>query len=229
MSITKEEVWDLFHEVARRFQETDKKFQETDRRFQETDEKFQEMVRQSQEIDRQFKEEAARRSQELDRRFQETDRQFKETDRKVKEVSQAIGRLGNRLGEFVEEMVRPAVVGLFQERGIAVHEVHRRTFAERDGDAMEVDLLVVNDTDVVVIEVKSELTVADVNEHLERLARFKKLFPHYRAFKVMGAVAAMVTPDDTARYAYRKGLFVLGQSGDTVTIRNDAAFKPAEW
>jgi hypothetical protein len=126
-------------------------------------------------------------------------------------------------------MVRPAVVRLFRERGIAVHEVYRRAYAERDGEAMEVDLLVVNDTDVVVIKVKSDLSVGDVKEHLARLERFKKLFPHYREFKVMGAVAAMVTPDDVARYAYRQGLFVLGQSGDTVAIRNDAAFKPAVW
>jgi hypothetical protein len=28
----------------------------------------------------------------------------------------------------------------------------------------------------------------------------------------MGAVAAMVVPDDVARYAYRQGLFVLAQS-----------------
>ena len=197
MSVSKEEVWEMFHEVARRFQETDQKFKETDRIFQEN------------------AKEARQRSAEL--------------DRKIKEVTLSIGRLGNRLGEFVEEMVRPAVVRLFQERGIAVHEVYRRAYAEREGDAMEVDLLVVNDTDVVVIEVKSELTVADVKEHLERLSRFKKLFPHYRAFNVMGAVAAMVVSDDTARYAYRQGLFVLGQSGETVVIRNDLDFKPTVW
>ncbi len=186
MSVSKEEVWEMFQEVARRFQETDRKFQETDRKF-------------------------------------------KETDRKVQEVTKAIGRLGNRLGEFVEEMVRPAAVRLFQERGIAVHEVHPRVSSERDGEAMEVDLLVVNDTDVVVIEVKSELKLDDVKEHIERLGRFKKLFPRYRESRVMGAVAAMVVPEETARYAYRQGLFVLGQSGDTVVIRNDSGFQPASW
>ncbi|MGH6821092.1 MAG: hypothetical protein ACREDU_09555 [Methylocella sp.] len=154
---------------------------------------------------------------------------MQDTDRKIKDVTKAIGRLGNRLGEFVEEMVRPAVVRLFQERGIAVHEVHRRTTSERDGDAMEVDMLVVNDTDVIAVEAKSELTQADVDEHLERMRRFKKLFPHYRDFRVMGAVAAMVIADNTARYAYRKGLFVLGPSGDQVIIRNDRNFRPANW
>ena len=174
-------------------------------------------------------EETERRMQETDRRMQETDLQMKETDRKLKEVTKAIGRLGNRLGEFVEEMVRPAVVRLFQQRGIAVHQVFRGAYAERDGDAMEIDLLVVNSVDVVLVEVKSELKVDDVKEHMLRLERFKKLFPQYANFHVMGAVAGMVVAEETARFAYRQGLFVLAQSGDTVTIRNDADFQPVVW
>ena len=174
-------------------------------------------------------EETERRMQETDRRMQETDLQMKETDRKLKEVTKAIGRLGNRLGEFVEEMVRPAVVRLFQQRGIAVHQVFRGAYAERDGDAMEIDLLVVNSVDVVLVEVKSELKVDDVKEHMLRLERFKKLFPQYANFHVMGAVAGMVVAEETARFAYRQGLFVLAQSGDTVTIRNDKDFQPVVW
>ncbi len=174
-------------------------------------------------------EETNRRMQETDRHMQETDRQMKETDRKLKEVTKAIGRLGNRLGEFVEEMVRPAVVRLFQQRGIAVHQVSRGVYAERDGDAMEIDLLVVNNLDAVLVEVKSELKVDDVKDHVSRLERFKKLCPQYAGFRVMGAVAAMVVPEDAARFAYRQGLFVLVQSGDSMTVGNDEDFTPGVW
>lgn len=79
------------------------------------------------------KEEVYELFRDVARRFQETDAQFKATDRKIKEVTTAIGRLGNRLGEFVEEMVRPAAVRLFQARGIVVHQVFPRAYAERDG------------------------------------------------------------------------------------------------
>lgn len=182
--------------------------------FRETDQRLQALARQSQETDRLLK---------------ETDRQLKDTDRKVKEVTQAVGRLGNRLGQFVEEMVKPAVVRLFCERGIAVHHVYPRATATYEDDAMEIDLLVVNTTDAVLVEVKSELKLDDVKEHLDRLARFKKLFPDHRERRVMGAVAAMVVSDETARFAYRQGLFVLGQSGDTMTLRNDAQFEPKIW
>jgi hypothetical protein len=45
----------------------------------------------------------------------------------------------------------------------------------------------------------------------------------------MGAVAAMVVPEDVARYAYRQGLFVLAQSGDGVVILNDSKLQPQRW
>ena len=45
----------------------------------------------------------------------------------------------------------------------------------------------------------------------------------------MGAVAAMVVPQDVARYAYRQGLFVMAESGDGVVILNNSNFVPRSW
>ncbi|MDG2990995.1 hypothetical protein L3556_08660 [Candidatus Synechococcus calcipolaris G9] len=137
--------------------------------------------------------------------------------------------MGNRLGEFVELQVRPAAVRLFQERGIDVHELHADISVNRPEGAIEIDLLVVNETDVILIEVKSKLSQTDVDEHLERLAKFKDLMPRYRQMNAMAAVAAMVIPADVALYAYRQGLFVLAQSGDNIVILNDDKFQPKTW
>ena len=73
------------------------------------------------------------------------------------------------------------------------------------------------------------MSQADVDEHLERLVKFKQLMPRYQDVNALGAVAAMVVPDDVARYAYRKGLFVLAQSGDSLIILNDVQFLPKAW
>jgi hypothetical protein len=163
----------------------------------------------------------------------ETERLLREqawkTDRQIQQVNQQIGKLGNRLGEFVEWQVRPAAVRLFQERGIAVHELSTEVSVKRGEEGLEIDLLVINSTEAVLIEVKSKLTQADVDEHLERLSKFKRLMPRYADVRAMGAVAAMVVPADVARYAYRRGLFVLAQSGDSVVILNDDEFEPRAW
>lgn len=39
----------------------------------------------------------------------------------------------------------------------------------------------------------------------------------------------MVVPDQIASYTYRKGLFVIAQSGDDLMILNDAKFRPKAW
>ena len=189
-----------YDDILRLFQETSLKFQETDRRFQETD-----------------------------RKMRDTDRKMQDTDRRIKEMSASVGRLGNRLGEFVEDAVRPAAVRLFKARGIEVHEVQQNVSVQRGEEGIEIDLMVVNDTEAVAVECKSNLKTDDVDEHLERLAKLKRLLPRYAGFKVMGAVAALVVPDNVARYAYTRGLFVIGQTGDHLEIRNDGQFKPAVW
>jgi len=177
----------------------------------------------------QSQQELSQAQKELSQAQKETDKQIKETDKQINRVSKQIGELGNRLGEFVEWQVRPAVVRLFQERGIDVHEFHPGISVKRDNEGLEIDLLVVNDTDAILVEVKSKLTQRDVDEHLQRLAKFKRLMPRFRDVKALGAVAAMVVPNEVASYACRQGLFVLVQSGENVIILNDAEFTPRVW
>jgi hypothetical protein len=45
----------------------------------------------------------------------------------------------------------------------------------------------------------------------------------------MGAVTGMIIPDNVAQYAYKKGLFVIGQTGEQLVVRNDAKFKAKIW
>ncbi|WP_008310597.1 DUF1626 domain-containing protein [Leptolyngbya sp. PCC 6406] len=177
--------------------------------------------------------EVAISQKELSAAQKETDRLFRlhveENDRRMKNLQQELGKLGNRLGEFVEWQVRPAVLRLFKQRGIEVHEILPEVSIQRDDAGLEIDLLVVNTTEAILVEVKSKLSQGDVDEHLERLAKFKRLMPRYSDVQAMGAVAGMVVPLEVSRYAYRKGLFVLAQSGETVVILNDDRFQPRTW
>ncbi|MBF0438729.1 MAG: DUF3782 domain-containing protein [Magnetococcales bacterium] len=175
------------------------------------------------------------RSQELqqnwEQRSQELDRQMRETDRKIKEVSSQIGDLGGRWGDFVEGIVAPACDRLFTERGIAVHRVSSRVKGKSlDGmRRMEIDLLVDNTDSVVLVEVKSNLTVDDVKDHLKRLSGFKEFFPRYVTSRVYGAVAGIVISAEADQFAMKKGLFVIVQSGETVKLVNPQDFKPKSW
>ncbi len=161
--------------------------------------------------------------------FEETDRQVKETSREVKEICKRVDGLSSKWGRFVEGLLVPAVERLFKERGIPVEKVSQRIKIHKNGDTMEIDIMVINREYVVLIEVKSTLSVENINEHLEKLARFKSFFPEYADRKVIGAVAGIVIDEGADRYAYKSGLFVIGQSGETVKILNDKNFIPRSW
>ncbi len=166
---------------------------------------------------------------ETERALKDLQATQKETEREIKATNKNIGRLTNRLGEFVEEAVRPSAVRLFRERGFDIHEVQQNVTSEREGENLEIDLLVVNNSDVVVIECKSNLGVDDVNEHLERLEKVKRLLPDHKEKRISGAVAGMVIPANVAAYAIRKGLYVIGQNGGHLELRNDISFMAKVW
>ena len=178
-----------------------------------------------QETDRLIKESA----QETDRKFQETDRKFQETERLIKQLSTNLGDIGNRLGEFVEQMVAPAVVRVFRDQGIEVHAVYPNISAKRNGVELEIDLLVVNDGTLIGVECKSKLVEAHIDAHLERLSNLKRVLPIYKDHQVMGAVAGMVVEEKVAKYALTQGLYVLRQNGEQIDLSTFPGFKPAVW
>jgi len=170
--------------------------------------------------------EAEQRNAEADRRRAEADRTMEELKKQVQATTEAVNNLTTRWGRFVEEMVEPAVVQLFQERGIDVTQTMSRLKSKRPGAAMEIDILAVNGSELVAVECKSRLSKDDVDDFLDRLQRFKLAFPQFRDFQVYGAVAGIEIDQGIDSYAYRRGLFVMKQSGETVKIINDVQFQP---
>ena len=161
MTTTADDVWKLLAELVEAQKETERCFQETERRFQETE-----------------------------RRFQETERILKEqslkTDRQITRLSQEIDNLGGKWGRFVENMVAPACETLFLNRDIPVHQVSQRVRKRLDGKTLEIDVLVTNENHVLVVEVKSSLSVDDVKELIKNLTEFRQFFQNITTNNYMG-------------------------------------------
>ncbi len=94
---------------------------------------------------------------------------------------------------------------------------------------MEIDILAVNGEYAILIEAKSTLKVEDVNDHIDRIVNFKSFFPEYKDRKIIGAVGGISIEEDSDKYAYRQGIFVITESGETVKIINDKKFKSVFW
>ena len=170
--------------------------------------------------------EVAESPKETDRRMQETRRllqQWQETDRRMRETDDLFNGPWERL---VESLADRDLVNLLSRRGIAVD--HTMTSAKKDyGEhRWEFDVLAVNRDEVVVVEVKTTLKAADVDDFVERLHEFPELMREYAARRVYGAVAYLEAHESATAHAARQGLFVIRATGSSAGITNAGDFTP---
>ncbi len=239
-TVTKDEVWELFREVARRFEETDRKFLETDRKFQETDRKFLETDRKFLETDRKFQEtdlkfqETDRLIKELRESQKETDRQFKETDRKFRESDRKLQKLEDlftsQWGRLMESLVEGDLVAILNQRGIAISDTTTRLKGQRaDGGNFEFDIVAHNGRELVIIEVKTTLRPDDVKKFLSKLDRIKHWLPRYAQNTIYGGMAWLTAVAGAEDMVQSRGLFSIRATGDSAAIVNAQDFHPKSW
>jgi hypothetical protein len=152
------------------------------------------------------------------------------TDQQIERTSKKVESLGSRIGEIIENMVGGDIVGQFQALNIAIKSHSRnKTFGTRGtSESGQIDVFLENGDVVILIEVKTRLTDDDVREHIERLEKYRRYGDDKR--RIMGAVAAAVVSDDVIKFAHRKGLYVIVQSGEAVEIiASPEGFVAKEW
>jgi hypothetical protein len=207
-----------FEKVWAAIMETDKKMAEAAARSEssrlETDKKMTEAAAQFQA----YREESAA--------------QLREMRRVVRELSRNIGGVNRSLGKWAEQMVAPKLRKKFVPFGLEfVRCTPNLPFWENDRVIAESDMFLENGGNAMSMEIKSELTVNDVDEHLDRIKTIRR-FMDSRGDrrKLFGAVAGAIIPDSVSKYAQKQGLYVLGPSGKSVAVLNEPDdFKPREW
>ena len=201
--------------------------QEYERNIQEIWALFRETRESISAISRETRESISAISQETRERAREIDERFKETDKKINKVA---GLFDSQWGKLMESLAEGGILKLFQERGIDVCQIYQRAKSRRNGRHLEIDLLLVNDTDVVVVEVKTILKADHVRDFLEDMAEFPEFFHHHRDSKIYGAVAALRMEQKSDRFAQKQGLFVIKVGGEGMTeILNDSGFRAKDF
>ena len=161
--------------------------------------------------------------------------QLKETDRRMREsaerLDKQLGKLGNRIGEIVEYLVAPNLREKFRELGLNFPQVHQNSnVADYDNNIfLEIDAKLENGDKVMLVEVKTNLTTKDVQDHIKRLKKMRiyaDLHGEKRTF--LGSVAGVVITVNAKEYALGKGLYVIEPSGETFNIIPPNG-QPKEW
>jgi len=158
--------------------------------------------------------------------FQETDKKFKETDKKLNKLERLFT---SQWGKLVESLVEGDVITILNQRGIDVTDTIKRRSGRRDGVDYEFDIIAINGTEIVIVEVKTTLRPEDIRDFVDKLKQAKKWMPEYSEKKVYGAVAFISEDAGTAAMAEKNGLFVIRATGDSARIVNGNTFIPKSW
>lgn len=183
------------------------------------------------EFNEQLKESRRAWEAESRRQMDELKRVVAETGRKVDKLSDNIGGIGNTLGKMVEAMFSMELWKKFNPYGFTFTRGVRYRFSIKDQILTEVDFFLENGDYAMAVEIKTDLSVEDVDEHLDRMVKVRRYIgEHEDLRKLVGAVAGTVVSRNVLRYAQRKGLFVPVQTGDSIAIaETPEGFRPREW
>jgi len=151
----------------------------------------------------------------------------KESQKRIKQLEDLFT---SQWGKLVEALLSPGCKKIFKERGINIHYSGSNVESEINGEKMEIDVLLENENDVVVIEVKTTAKVKHINELIKELEDIKRFFPRFEGKNIYGAIAALKFHEGSDKYAASKGIFVIEPSGENfVAIKNLKDFKPKKW
>ena len=217
-----DEIWQILKETAKRQEEFNKSF----------DERLIKYAKHNEESNEKFDKEMEKRRAEFDEKLEKSRIKFDEEIRKSriefdKKMNKMRGIWSNAWGDFVESLVSGSLVKMLQEWIPSINMIMKNIECHRNGRDCEIDIIAVNSDSLVATEVKSTLSVKDVNDFLEKLRNFTLFFPQFKNYKIYGAVAYLKVTQGAEKFAMNQGLFVIRATGDSGEILNKKdTFKP---
>ncbi|MCL1875624.1 MAG: hypothetical protein FWF87_05135 [Synergistaceae bacterium] len=163
---------------------------------------------------------------------QRIDESQQRIEKNITDLSKNIGGLGNSLGRLTEAMFSTELWKKFNELGFPfTKQGYHMKFSENEQLLAEADFFLENGEYAMPVEIKTDLSVNDVDEHLERITKIRQYMDmHGDNRKLVGTVAGGIVSENVLKYAQRKGLFVLMQTGDSVAVADiPQGFKAREW
>ncbi|MDR2617817.1 MAG: hypothetical protein LBC62_02995 [Treponema sp.] len=181
--------------------------------FRETDRKIQETGKQIKETDKQLKE------------------QFKETDRLMRQNQKMMSDLGRKFGTIIEHMFIPNLKEKFNALGYVFEKSSPNVLIgnQEHNIYTEIDVFLENGSCALAVEVKTQVGISDVREHIERMEKLRRYFDlHNDKRNLYGAVASAIFPGNVRDFALKQGFYVIEQSGDNVSIKKPEG-SPRAW
>ena len=161
----------------------------------------------------------------------ETRERQEETARQINEIGKRFGDFTNRFGEVVEYMIAPNLQDKFHDLGLDFQQASpdHSVRDHKNNIYLQIDVFLQNGNTAMLVEIKTKLTVSDINEHVKRLEKMR-LFADLNGDKrtFLGAVAGVIVQPEVKEYALNNGFYLIEPSGETFNITSPHN-KPKEW
>jgi hypothetical protein len=174
---------------------------------------------------------------ESDRKAQESkaeyDRRQEKLDAQLKELSANVGGVNNSMGDMAEGLMATDLYATFKAQGLDFDQFtgNYKLKERKTGRTLtEVDMLLLNGTIAMAVEVKTTMTRGDVDEHKKRMEILRnKPNSLFTNRKLYGAMASIKTSKFARQYAIKQGFFVIELTGDTIKVDMPDDFIPKTW
>ncbi len=207
------EIWEMFKVMDARFKETDSRLE---KRFKEIDARFK-------KIDRRLCEKFHTPSD----RQEENAAKFYDSDQTVENLENFFTSPWRRVLDYLPDN---GIFEQLQRYGIKMTALSREIKSQENGRQMHLDFLLTNEEEVIIGDIRTKMASDDVRDLLIKLNEFLQFFQSYKGFKIYGAMIGLSMEEESAKYAYRKGLFVFKVGGEgMLQLLNDDKFTPKDF
>ncbi len=205
--------------------------QETDSHIAQLREEAAVEIAKMREETAKIREETAKMHEETEQKIAQSkffvDEMFEKRDAEMKTLKTMVFGIGENIGQAAEEYFFSYFREHLEVDGITYKSIERNRYREINGlGGGEYDIILINDENLLVIEVKYKFHPKDVLKFSEKkLETFKKLFPEYKDRSLRGAIASFTYPETSINVANRCGLIVFQRVGRDVKIKNTSNTK----
>jgi hypothetical protein len=170
-----------------------------------------------------MKQDTAQMKQDTAQMKRDTARMKQSMDEETRKVKKIWGDLANKMGTVAEDVVAPNIPRLAVEE-FGLTEVEdmllrtRRTSRRGEKRQREYDLVCAGPDKVIVVEVKSTLTLDKIQAVPARLREFFDFFPEYADRELIGVVASWSIEEKLLLPISKAGLYGIAMGDDTMDV-----------
>jgi hypothetical protein len=161
-----------------------------------------------------------------DAQLAKTDAQLAKTDARLEErftrLAALYGGVADNQGSAAEEFFFNSLSANPVIGGIQYDRVTPNVIVGTKGKQAEFDMVLVNGNSVALLEVKHKAHLSALDQLEKQMKRYREVFPEHASYKLYGGVAGLSVPEDTVQEAHKRGMFVLKQQGDFITVDAEA-------